>query len=293
MACYHPITGYRGKGGITFVRGLSLTGVPLKLPCGQCIGCRLERSRQWAMRCVHEAKFHAANCFVTLTYDNTFMPAGGSLSKRDLCLFFKRLRNTRGAFRYYACGEYGSLSARPHYHALVFGLNFPDKTKQSVNRRGDVYYGSAELKELWPYGNNIIGEVNFDTAAYVARYVMKKITGPMAESHYDVMDGNGEIHRRIPEFTVMSRRPGIGLKYYETYGQEVRDHDSVVINGREVLPPRYYDKKTEEFFPEVREKHLRKRRKAGIARKADNTPDRLSVREEITRRNLERKGRSL
>ncbi|AXH74940.1 MAG: replication initiator protein [Microviridae sp.] len=299
MPCYHPLTAYyskeigkSGKRGITFNRSASFSGQALRVPCGQCIGCRLEKSRQWAMRCMHEKRLHKDNCFVTLTYDNEHLPVGGTLVKRDLVLFLKRLRNAKGpGVRFYACGEYGDLNRRPHYHVLLFNASFPDKLLWKHAKRGEPLYTSAELGSYWPFGFHSIGDVTFDSAAYVARYVMKKVTGPKAGSHYDVVDGDGVVHRRIAEFTNMSRggrsgAGGIGKGWFDKYGAETYAHDSVVMNGRLVRPPRYYDGKFEVADPSAMAdiKRLRKRRAA--LQYKENLIDRRLVREKVQELNL-------
>ena len=279
MPCYSPQSAFRTSGGgVTFIRSRSLSGEAFKLPCGQCIGCRLERSRQWAMRCLHERRLWRRNCFVTLTYDDARLPPGGSLVKRDFQLFMKRLRKSRrDLIRFYACGEYGETTLRPHYHAILFNCSFPDMTRYSVNNRDEVLYSSEELIGLWDNGHVLIGEVTFESAAYVARYCVKKLTGGAEELYGD----------RLPEFGLMSRRPGIGAGYYDRYGQEVRDHDSVVVSGRPVQPPRYYDARTKLLCPEDFEV-IRKARKLRAVRMAkDNTVDRRRVKEVIARKRLE------
>lgn len=173
MACFRPLTafyskevGASGKRGITFNRNASFSGVPISVACGQCVGCRLEYSRQWAMRCVHESKMYDCNEFVTLTYDDKHMPPDGGLVRRDPQLFMKRLRKLKGnGIRFYGCGEYGDTTLRPHYHFLLFNCHFGDKKffKKAVS--GERLYTSDELYELWPYGMNVIGSVTFDSAA--------------------------------------------------------------------------------------------------------------------------------
>lgn len=287
MPCYSPLKGYysaeigsSGKRRITFKRELSHSGEPLRLPCGQCVGCRLERARQWAMRILHEKKMHDRSCFLTLTYDNDHLPPGGTLVKRDFQLFMKRLRKTRPqGLRFFMCGEYGDLNRRPHYHACLLNTDFADRCSYGANRRGDKYYVSSELDGLWQLGRTMVGDVTFDSAAYVARYVLKKVTGDRAASHYQVVDGDGEVFQRIPEYTDMSRRPGIGSGYYERFGGEVRAHDSVIVNGRPVRPPRFYDTRFEAIDPAGFESvKLRRRRFASLLR-SDNTPDRRRVKE--------------
>lgn len=301
MPCYHPLTGYysrevgkSGKRGITFDRGSSFSGVPIKMPCGQCIGCRLERSRQWAMRCLHEKRLHRDNCFVTLTYDQEHLPPYGTLVKTDLSKFMKRLRNARGAgIRFYGCGEYGDINRRPHYHVILFNVAFADKRLYSRNKRGEPLYHSKELASYWPFGFNIIGDVTFESAAYVARYVMKKVTGAKAQSHYDVVDGDGVIFRRESEFTLMSRNPGIGKGWFVKYGEETYHHDSVIIRGKEVRPPRFYDGKFEIDNPDrMREIKAARKRKAAL-QYSENLVDRRRVRERVVELGLKAKKREI
>lgn len=259
----------------------------LDLPCGRCVGCRLEKSRHWAMRCVHEARQWSRNVFITLTYDDMHLPEYGTLVKRDLTLFFKRLRKARGCgVRYLACGEYGGLTRRPHYHAIVFNCSFPDMNYYGKSGSGADLFWSKELASLWPMGMNYIGEVSYESAAYVARYSLKKVTGERAAAHYAVVDADGVVFDRTPEFVVMSRRPGVGAGYYARHGQEVRDHDSVVMNCREVRPPRFYDTRTEVVAPERLVEIKRRRRTKALAYIADNTVDRRRVKEIVTLKNL-------
>lgn len=295
VACYCPLTAYRTRqGGVTFQRSASLTGERLQLPCGQCVGCRLERSRQWALRCVHEKNLHYKNSYVTLTYNNDHLPPGGTLVKRDLSLFMKKLRNARALkVRFFGCGEYGEQNGRPHYHAILFNVDFPDKLVCGRNPRGDSLYRSGELDELWEKGFSTIGAVTFESAAYVARYCLKKVTGDRASEHYAVIDGDGVVYDREPEFTQMSRRPGIGAAYYERFGAEVRAHDSVVVNGHEVRPPRFYDTRTERLHPGVWDMIRKKRKLKGLEFAHDNGPDRRRVKEFIATRRLQEKKRAL
>lgn len=206
----------------------------IELPCGQCIGCRLERSRQWAVRCVHEASLWSDNCFLTLTYDDVHLPAGGSLVKKDLQDFWKRLRKAiyPAKLRYFACGEYGSQFERPHYHACVFGWSPSDKKLYTI-RCGSRLYLSDIIAKCWPFGFHTIGDVSFDSAAYVARYVLKKINGDAADDHYC---------DREPEYVVMSRKPGIAKDWILNFYSDVYPHDYVVIRDNiKCRPPRYYD----------------------------------------------------
>lgn len=238
MPCYFPLKAFKAKSkdpqktAITFRRSESWKGIEISLPCGQCIGCRLERSRQWAVRCVHEASLYDRNCFVTLTYDPAHLPKTGSLQLEHFQLFMKRLRKKYGAgIRFFHCGEYGDNLGRPHYHALLFNHDFDDK-KYFSERNGNKVWTSDNLSNLWQMGFSLIGEVTFESAAYVARYVMKKVTGENKDIHYNGMK---------PEYVTMSRRPGLGKGWYEKYKTDVYPHDRVIVRGAETRPPRFYD----------------------------------------------------
>lgn len=271
-----------GKVGITF-KPEDSNGQTLELPCGQCIGCRLERSRQWAIRCVHEASFHDHNSFITLTYNDDHLPPDGSLSVEHWQKFMKRLRfhHRPKKFRYFHCGEYGSKLGRPHYHACLFGLDFDDKQifRQS---EGATLYTSSKLDEIWGKGYTTVGDVTFESAAYVARYIMKKVTGEAAEDHYEKVDPiTGEIHRIKPEYTTMSRRPGLGQGWIEKYMSDVYPSDEVVLlrNGKSfrMKPPKYYNGRFEIRDAEAMEA-IRTKRKKLARQKEDNSPERLAQR---------------
>lgn len=292
MSCVRPLTAYRGAGGaIVFDVNKSLTRVPFRLPCGRCIGCRMKKAQEWGMRCMHEKRMHKHNCYVTLTYEDEFLPTGNTLVKRDLQLFLKRLRKRKGSgIRYFAGGEYGGRGGRPHYHLLLFNCHFEDMKYQTRNFRGDPIYSSAELRELWFQGFNTIGEVTLDSAIYCAKYCIKKVSGDPAMAHYEwVSDIDGVVYDRQPEFGTMSLKPGIGAGYYEKYGNEVRDHDSVIVNGRVTRPPRYYDVKSEGVDSDKFGEHKKRRKRLAVLNKADNTPERLAVKEELMTINYEKK----
>ena len=244
MPCFHPMPAVRMTDGSVKFVSRNKTGVEgtLELPCGQCVGCRLERSRQWAMRCLHESSMHEQNCFITLTYDDEKLPVGGTLVYDDFQRFMKRLRKKVGRkVRFYMGGEYGSLTARPHYHACIFGYDFPDKTYFKKTDSGEKIYTSKILESLWPYGHSSVGNVTFESAAYIARYCVQKVTGDLAEAHYRVVTDDGEIIDRKPEFNHMSLKPGIGKTWLEKYQTDVYPRDYVVINGVKTKPPKYYD----------------------------------------------------
>lgn len=238
MPCYHPLHAFKGKSEdkqktlIVFTRPKSWKGERVDIPCGQCKGCRLERARQWAVRCVHEASMYEDNCFITLTYDDAHLPKNGSLCLRDFQLFMKRLRKRFGSgIKFYHCGEYGNEFSRPHYHALLFNHDFPDKEKFRF-KNGNWIYTSNELSKLWDKGFSTVAQVSFDSAQYVAKYSMKKVTGKKADDYYGNM---------VPEYATMSRNKGIGKKWFDSYRGDVYPLDRVVINGINTRPPRYYD----------------------------------------------------
>lgn len=286
MPCYHPIRAYRtADGSVVFsdlARAKSVKN--LDIPCGQCVGCRLERSRQWAIRCLHEAKMHRESCFVTLTYDAAHLPSDLSLNYDHFQRFMKRLRFEfkDKKIRFYMCGEYGERLGRPHYHALLFGIDFKDKLRISGSDKQPLYR-SATLEKLWPYGFSSIGAVTFKSAAYCARYIMKKVTGDAAKSHYAGLDiATGEVVTRTPEFNHMSLKPGIGATFYEKFKSDVYPSDECVVNARAVKPPKYYDKKLKKENPDLHEEILYKRELDMRTRSEDNTNARLQVKEQVT-----------
>lgn len=231
------------------------------------------------MRCVHEAQMHSDNSFVTLTYNDENLPYGGTLVKKDWQDFMKRLRwHVKVPVRYYYAGEYGEQTLRPHYHACLFGFDPPDK--QVYTKRGEhVLYTSELLTSIWGKGFVSVGTVTFESAGYVARYCMKKVTGKKAEEHYRRVDTRtGEIVDVLPEYADMSRRPGIGAEWLSLYGDETYAHDSVIVNEREVLPPKYYDaKRPEEEMLRVKAARVR----GAKAHSEDSTMARLRVREQV------------
>lgn len=266
----------------------------LELPCGQCIGCRLERSRQWAMRCVHESKLHEHSCFVTLTYDDHHVPSGGSLDYTHFQKFMKRTRKLLGPVRFFMAGEYGDQLGRPHFHALLFGIDFHDKKIFKNPSHGQKLFTSETLSKLWPYGFASVGACTFESAAYVARYCLKKVTGDASESHYSRLDlDTGEIYQLTPEFAHMSLKPGIGYGWYEKFGSEVYHTDKVLIDGQLVKPPKFYDKKQKKLHPDDFEEIQMKRELDAHLKSLDNTPARLAVKESVTRARLSFKKRSL
>ena len=240
---------------------------------------------------MHEAALHDRNCFITLTYDDEHLPADHSVDVEVWRSFARRLRKKCGQFRYFHCGEYGEEgnTYRPHYHALLFGIDF-DFDRVVLKKDGDTtLWTSATLAKLWTFGFHSIGPVTFESAGYVARYSMKKITGDQAEDHYIHVDSDGVANAIKPEYATMSRRPGIGAKWLERYVDDVYNYDVCIVNGRELRPPKYYDRLLEEKDPErfsqVRAKRLQK------ARERDYSELRAMEKSEAARRSLKRSTR--
>lgn len=265
--------------------------MPVEVPCGQCFGCRLENARQWAMRIMHEASLHEANSFVTLTYADEHLPLCGGLATLDrqaFPLFMKRLRKRTGMpIRYYHCGEYGKSTGRPHYHAILFGIDFiSDRYLWRISERGGHrIYRSPTLEGCWQLGQSDIGAVTFESASYVARYVMDKNKGNDDGFYEELNPETGEFVYLEPPYATMSRRPGIGLGWFEKFKDETYRDDSVVVRGREMKPPKYYDKKMEEVDEQIIAMVKADREKN--RRRGDETRERLGVREKVARARVE------
>jgi len=331
MSCYKPLAAYRslsrknenGKSLIVFnPKEAGNVYENLELPCGQCIGCRIDRSRDWALRCVHEASLFENNCFVTLTFSDENLQDYGSLVKADFQNFMKRLRkhysgiesvkdsNGRVSFpiRFFHCGEYGSQLERPHHHACLFNFDFDDKELWSC-RDGVRLYRSENLERLWSkeidpvncrhYGLDncferngrwyvklgfcTIGDVTFESAAYVARYITKKMNGEKALEHYfvDVDEDSGECYFLQPEYITMSRRPGIGKRWFEKFKEDIFPKDFITHDGQKFRSPRYYDKIYDTFCPVDFKNIKRKRLTNGVKYADNNSSRRLRVREKV------------
>ena len=298
MPCDHPLTAYwsnevnpSGKRGLVFRAQGSFSGVPVRINCQQCAGCRLEKSQEWAARCMHEAGLYENNEFVTLTYDPENCPESGSLNVIDHQKFMKRMRKRFGKMRFFMCGEYGGQTNRPHYHYILFNWTVDDKKFFKRNKRGEPLYTSEKLREVWPYGHNTLGAVTFDSAAYCARYVMDKRTGDVADTWYTRLTPDGVVYQMMPEFSIPSRKPGIGTGYFEKYQKELWVNDTVVLNGREIALPRFYDTKLEAVDP-VRFEMLKKaRRRRALKLLKKNTPERRRARAVIRAAKLSLAGR--
>lgn len=333
MNCSHPLTRIEDTTGrITFhssqlkdwhtnaeIKDQFKFGKNIKsikmIPCGQCINCRINRSRDWANRIMMECKDFKYNYFVTLTYADKHIPikktlneetgeviTGKTLSKKDLQKFNHDLRQywerkfNHTGIRYYECGEYGSENLRPHYHCIIFNLPYlTDLTLYRVTDIGDKLYTSKTLENIWKKGYVVVGEVTYDSAAYVARYVLKKHFGKDADAYYKAL-------AKDPEFTTMSRMPGIGRNYYEENKETIYATDEMFIQGKKgivkVKPSTYYDRLYEQDNPEGFKKIKRKRDRANIlgtknTKNHVKTVNNIQNQREIQERNMIEKAKTL
>ena len=325
MPCYSPLKGWKSRetGGIIFKnQGASET---MEVACGQCLGCRLDYSRHWAMRIIHESslyEYSGGNSFITLTYrdaaactpeqyrDGWFIPADWSLNKKHFQDFMKRLRSRYSdvRIRFFHCGEYGNKCrhgrvkecdlcnvGRPHYHAILFNLEFNDLEAFDTTDDGRILYTSPTLEDIWKYGRVQVGTVTMESAAYVARYNLKKITGLLAEEHYKSYDEYGEWKPIQQEYVTMSRRPGIGKDWFDEYVTDIFPHDRVPVPGKGVFRgvPRYYDKILECEDPHQLEEIKELRQAFRAAHADDYTPERLMARYKVKKRQSEMLVRSI
>lgn len=309
MTCFSPLQGFqsadltsKGKRKTVFNRLYARAdGMFLRtVPCNRCSGCRLTYSREWAVRCMHEASlFGDVNSFITLTYNDHFLPriysedgrilGNGSLNYQHWTNFMKRLRKALSPrkIRFYMGPEYGDLSLRPHYHALIFNYDFPDKHLYTT-RNGNRLYRSDFLESVWTdpdtglsMGFSTVGSVTFESAAYVARYMMKKVKGEDTENRYTRYNlETGEIFFVEPEKARMSNRSGIGRDWFDKFAvTDIYTKDCVSMNGRLVRPPKYYDSLFENLSPEDFEAIKLSRQKAMAEMAHELTPERLRARE--------------
>lgn len=284
MVCYRPIRALivgetdSGKKKLRFVDknfDNTFNGKPIYeetlLPCGKCLGCTIERSRQWATRMMLELKYHEKACFITLTYNDENLPVSHyvdgngeeqlsfTLVKKHFQDFMKRLRRHYEPLqiRFFACGEYGSKTRRPHYHAVLYGIDFSeDRQVWKTTDEGYIEYRSPTLEKIWPFGFSMIAEVNWNTCAYVSRYCTKKKYGKQ-NIYYQTFN-------ILPEFNLMSRRPGLASQYFQEHGEEVYINQEIFLatakGGLKVRPPAYFDRLYDIDHPEEMEEIKRARK---------------------------------
>lgn len=251
MSCYRPIPAYNGGSGRVQLwppKGKA----NITLPCGRCIGCRTQKAAEWAARCEHEARSWPRNTFITLTYDDKHLPPENHLVPKHLQDFLKRLRkyadrnrsiidrDSRSNIRFFACGEYGERTARPHYHAVLFNCGFLDQQKV-----GKDLYHSPTLAKLWKWGGHRLGEATPAAANYIAQYSLKK---QGAGNH----DADG-VWRPAP-FLRMSLKPAIGANWLDKFADDLANGYLVRPEGRRMGVPRYYQKRLDKMRPEILER---------------------------------------
>lgn len=299
MPCYRPVTAWMplDGGAISFKEVKNAREI--KVNCNQCIGCRLRRQRDWAVRCYCESRMHPIDqCwFATLTYDDDNLPSDYSLNYRDIQLFHKRARKKLGSFRFFVCGEYGETTLRPHYHALYFGLDLPDARKSNGVRSKHDIYSSEQLEQCWGKGNVALGRISWQSARYTAGYILKKDSRD--ERYERIHPVTGEICNVEREFGKMSLKPGIGATWFEKYYTDLNAGgiDGVVVNGTIHQTPKYFDALLVGIDPEMAEGLIADRVKEAVDNWENSTRERLAVREKVAHARekfqLERKGYAL
>lgn len=261
MACYHPLLAVKysmtdpewkviGSFEDSDVTNLSFAKT-MMVPCGHCIGCRLDYSRKWANRMALEKETTGDALFITLTYDEEHLPicyvyeniTFGTLVLKDVQDFWKRFRKKLKGKKitYYQAGEYGDLTERPHYHFIAFGIGLDDIPKlkpDGKNELGNVWYRSEWLDDIWKCGRVCIAEANWQTMAYVSRYVTKKVIGGDVRAH--------EFLGRHNEFATMSKNPAIGLRWLIENAPRIEDdrltHIAIPGKGSVKIPKYFMDK---------------------------------------------------
>lgn len=256
MTCYTPLNAHYNHrerqidfSYKTFVK----EGHNVKLPCGGCLGCRLDRCNDWALRCMHESQLHRENCFITLTFDNDHLP-GPSVSVRPFQLFMKKLRKaTDRKIRYFHSTEYGDRKMRPHHHAILFGFSPNDLVTSRRSRKGNLFFDSPFLSKVWGNGLIAIGDVTHDSAAYTAAYTIKKDT---KKTFVDNMTGEILAHEQM----TCSRAPSIGLEFFKKFQDQYIFQDFILnAKKRKQRIPRAYMKYLESSNPAAFDEIKRRR----------------------------------
>lgn len=268
--------------------------------CGKCMACRLNHARDWSTRILHEASRHDENSFLTLTYSDEHLPDPPSLDGRQMQLFIKRLRKALWPvrIRFFLCGEYGGQTRRPHYHAIIFGYAFRKDRYPWQVIRDNLYYRSALLEEVWPWGHALISDVTTKSAGYVARYSVKKANDFTANGQNPYMRVNaqtGEVYNVAPEFLRMSRRPGIGFDWIDEFASDAYPSGFLVVDGKKTPIPKAYTRRVKEKYDQysdavnagvdavAQDRHLH-----AMEQQDDNTPERRATKDELLRLRTER-----
>lgn len=300
MPCNSPLSGYIVPGRGFLPHDDKGQGSPVTVPCGRCLGCRIDKARWWTVRVAHETQMHPHSCFATLTYSDDNLPDPPSVSRRDFQLFMKRLRKKLGhPIRFFGCGEYGGKQGRPHYHAILFGVDFiSDRYQWKPSPAGLMEYRSPTLENAWGLGHCTLSDVTPQTGGYVARYTMKKT----ATNRERINAQTGEIYYVDEEFLAMSRRPGIGATWFDKFKSELFPNDFCIINGTKMpVPPYYWNKLNQEHSPYDQNgewsgkwsyeasaflddvKDTRHEKLSKLKQSGELSPERLATKEEIQR----------
>lgn len=340
MACYQPNYGVGSDFGPVTLhphrdKALAADGDYLELPCGRCQACRTRRVRDTAVRSHHEyltthkpssvdGSSIPVGCMITLTYRPEDLPPNASLNKRHWTLFRKRLRERFGPFRFLHCGEYGDAKQRPHYHALLFGLDFKHDRQVLYRKENRIVWVSDSLTETWGHGFTSIAPLNFATASYTAGYVFKKLSKdnwardepgrwvwrpteeneqpklPPLESPFTPNrpvrvphDAKGRfefVPDRVQEYVTMSNRPGLGRKYFEKHWRDIYPRDLVFVGKKKFRPPRRYDQWLKDEEPRMWERVMELREEY-TARKGPTTDRELQALKVITLQKAKGKSR--
>lgn len=282
------------------VDGERLSGTGRTVPCGKCLACRINHAGDWAVRIRHETRLHDRNSFLTLTYSPEAIPLDLGLSKREFQLFLKRLRRhlEPQQIRFFGCGEYGEKNARPHYHVIIFGEDFSsDRTLLKTTPKGEPLYKSETLERIWGFGFALIGDVTMGSAAYVARYNLKKAASWTSGERYRRIEvETGRTWDVEPEFLLMSRRPGIGSGWWDRYKSDVFPSEFIIIDGARKPVPRFYRKRYEDELRQdgaseddialarLRSRPAHQRRAVSYSHPEERTSERRKVRDEVLHR---------
>lgn len=260
MSCYKPIKVKSYPDG--------------RVPCGQCFGCRISHARDWGVRMVHESQLHPGkSMFLTLTYRPECLPE--TLEPDAPSAFMKRLRDRidRPGVKFFCSGEYGEKFSRPHYHICIIGY-WPDDAKVYKNGKFPLFT-SRLIEDCWGQGFAPFGLLSLEGAMYTARYILKKVNGKRKEKHYSAhFDEDFNFWpAQVPEFARMSNQGGLGRAWIEKYLSDVYPSDEVLINGRKMRPPRFYDKVLETVDPDMYAAVKAARKESAV----DKTQDQLDA----------------
>ncbi|UDN67713.1 replication initiator protein [robinz microvirus RP_101] len=303
MGCDFPLKAFRsashkgpsGKPLLTFKPADAINSTsPLEIPCNNCMGCKLEHARQWSIRMMHEARYHPQNCFITLTYDDQALPINYGLDLRHWQLFMKRLRKSLPQkLRFFACGEYGDKNGRPHYHAVIFNYDPPDRILHATSDSGEPIYSSASLRGVWGHGFATTQDVTHQSCSYVARYVTKKIKSNDdfgAARYHRLSPVDGNFYSVRPEFAVMSRKPGLGSLFAAEFKSDFYPSGFLIVNGVRQAPPKFYISRLSE---KEQTRLKRQARRLGLKNKPHTTTERRMARAAVRDARIKKLQRNL